>query len=93
LIFNPWSEWFDRTKVYRLYLHQRTIKAEEENESTQSQKRIADFVQFFQINKDEFDPPNISDYPNFQEFFIRKHAPNSRPISDMNDDVRPLIHY
>ena len=62
-----------------------------ENESRQSQKRIADFVQFFQINMEEFDPPHIADYPTFQEFFIRKHAPNSRPISDMNDDVCPLI--
>jgi phosphatidylserine decarboxylase len=40
---------------------------------------------------DEFDPSDINDYPSFQEFFIRKHAVNSRPIADQSDGVLPIL--
>lgn len=80
-------EWFDRTKSFRAHLHKRAIKSEFQNEDPKSKKNIEKFVRFFHIDMNQFDPSDINEYPNFQEFFIRKHAVNSRPIADQNDGV------
>jgi len=85
LIFNPLTEWFDRTKVFRSYLHKRTDLAEQKKEDPRSRSQIASFVRYFKINMKDFEPTDISEYQSFQEFFIRKHAVNSRPIAEMNN--------
>jgi phosphatidylserine decarboxylase len=80
LLFNPLTEWIDRTKIYREHLHKQTVKSQAEQEDIRSHDKIASFVRFFGINMEEFDPSDIREYRTFQDFFIRKHAINSRPI-------------
>jgi len=89
ILFNPLSEWIDRTKLFRTYLHKRTVEAENEEESIHSRKKIESFVRFFEINMEDFDPSDIHDYRTFQDFFIRKHAINARPIYDRDNPVSP----
>jgi len=85
ILFNPLTEWIDRTKTFRAYLHKRAIDAEKEQESLHSRNKIASFIRFFEINMEDFDPSDIHEYPTFQDFFIRKHAINSRPIYDRDN--------
>ncbi|KAL6240354.1 hypothetical protein RBB50_012724 [Rhinocladiella similis] len=55
-----------------------------------SREKIQAFVQFYKINMDEFDPAGIDAYDTFEDFFVRKHKPGTRPIfseSDLNKAV------
>jgi phosphatidylserine decarboxylase len=45
-----------------------------------SAKQIKGFVDFYHINMEDFDPPNLDAYPTFEDFFIRRHTSGSRPI-------------
>lgn len=91
LLFNPLTEWIDRTKIYRSLLHRRTIEAERKEEDVRSRDKIGSFVRLFNINMDDFDPSDIHKYKSFQDFFIRKHAINSRPVSEPENPVCLII--
>lgn len=53
-----------------------------------SKKNIQPFIAKYKINTDEFLEP-VSSFASFNDFFIRKLAPNSRPI-DLSKDVAIL---
>jgi phosphatidylserine decarboxylase len=38
----------------------------------------------------QFEPKNVDEYPTFEDFFVRKHAPGSRPIH-AEDDPREAV--
>jgi phosphatidylserine decarboxylase len=47
-------------------------------------------VEFYHIDMSQFEPTNIDDYRTFEDFFVRKHAPGSRPIH-AEDDSREAV--
>lgn len=40
---------------------------------------------------EQFAPSDIIAYPTFEDFFIRKHSPGSRPIFNENDDTKAIV--
>jgi phosphatidylserine decarboxylase len=51
-----------------------------------SAKAIRKFIQFYNIDMNEFDPSDINAYPTFEDFFVRKHRNGSRPICEENNE-------
>ncbi|RPA85537.1 putative phosphatidylserine decarboxylase [Ascobolus immersus RN42] len=80
ILFNPLLEWIDLTRAMRVYLHDQAIKGGKEEQSTKSKSQIKEFVKFYGIDMELFEPSDINAYPNFQDFFIRKHKAGTRPI-------------
>jgi phosphatidylserine decarboxylase len=56
-----------------------------------SAHQIKAFVDFYHINMEEFEPSDINAYPTFEDFFIRHHAPGSRPIFAENDPSKAVV--
>jgi len=51
-----------------------------------SKKKIAPFIENYQVDTSEFlDPPDS--FPTFNDFFIRKLKPSARPIHNGNDEA------
>lgn len=48
-------------------------------------------MKFYDINMDDFEPSDISKYANFEDFFVRKHKPGSRPIFNEGDDSAATV--
>ncbi|KAI9853462.1 MAG: hypothetical protein M1830_006667, partial [Pleopsidium flavum] len=59
--------------------------------NSSSRKQIKPFVDFYGINMNDFTPSDINGYNNFQEFFVRKHKPGSRPIYQQEDPTKAVI--
>ncbi|KAL8837996.1 MAG: hypothetical protein Q9176_005344 [Flavoplaca citrina] len=55
-----------------------------------SQRQIAGFVDFYHIKMCDFDPSDISAYPTFEAFFIRKHTGSSRPLFEPSNAARAI---
>ncbi|KAL3477669.1 phosphatidylserine decarboxylase-domain-containing protein [Aspergillus californicus] len=85
LLFNPLTTWLDTTHAMRLYMHNSAVKEGKREATPGSAKRIKDFVDFFHINMNEFEPSDVSAYNTFEEFFIRHHKPSSRPIHEQDN--------
>merc|ERR1712098_1019951 len=66
LLFNPITEWIDRTHLLRLWIHEKTIAAGQKEASKASAHQIKGFVDFYHINMEGFQPSNLS------EFHIRR---------------------
>lgn len=84
LLFNPLTEWIDRTYLFRLFTHERNLYAGMfvtwllygpgvTANTTQKKKKFR---------------PNPS---TFQNFFIRRHAPGARPLHASNDNSNAVI--
>jgi phosphatidylserine decarboxylase len=58
-----------------------------EEGTTVSANQIASFVDFYHINMAEFTPSDIKAYRAFEDFFVRKHTPASRPIHAASDST------
>lgn len=56
-----------------------------------SARRIREFISFFKINMDEFDPSSPEAYSTFEDFFIRHHKPGSRPIFEPSDTHSAVV--
>merc|ERR1712225_97439 len=55
LLFNPITEWIDRTHLLRLWIHEKTIAAGQKEASKASAHQIKGFVDFYHINMVEID--------------------------------------
>lgn len=76
-----WDEWTDR--VY-------TPSGSEER-APQSHKQITSFISFYGIDMTQFDPSDPEAYTTFEDFFVRKHAPGSRPIHEADDPSSAVV--
>lgn len=64
---------------------------EKEEVSPQSHKQISGFVDFFNINMNDFSPCDVDRYGTFQNFFVRHHAPGARPLFAPTDPTCAVI--
>ncbi|KAJ9218259.1 hypothetical protein DTO166G4_125 [Paecilomyces variotii] len=90
-LFNRLTEWIDQTHLLRLWTHEKNLYAGWIEGRPRSKRQIANFVDFYHIDMSEFEPSDISEYPTFEDFFIRKHAPGSRPIYEKDDPTKAVI--
>lgn len=90
LLFNPLLEWIDRTRVLRYFLHEKALHAGKKEASPTSKSQIKSFVDFYNIDMNLFEPSDVNAYPSFQEFFIRKHAPGTRPVHASEDSTKAV---
>ena len=86
LLFNPLTEWVDRTSLFRFWIHEKTDHSQQKEvcgslrppyrscipntsrsrryqSDPRSKGQIKAFVDFYQINMDEFEPSDINAYP------------------------------
>ncbi|KAL2811593.1 phosphatidylserine decarboxylase [Aspergillus granulosus] len=91
LLFNPLTTWLDTTHAMRLYLHSSAIKEGKKEATSASRTRIKQFVDFYQINMDDFEPFDINAYSTFEDFFTRHHKPGSRPIHEPDDPSSAVV--
>ncbi|KAH6959750.1 phosphatidylserine decarboxylase [Ilyonectria sp. MPI-CAGE-AT-0026] len=80
LLFNPVTEWLDTTHLMRRYIHNKSVREGRTEVTLASRNKIQRFVETYNISMDDFTPSDISQYSTFEDFFIRHHAPGSRPI-------------
>jgi phosphatidylserine decarboxylase len=62
-------------------LKTKTMAAGAEYDSPASAKKISGFVKQYKIDMSEFDPSDMSAYPNFNAFFYRHVRPERRPLA------------
>ncbi|KAB8076563.1 phosphatidylserine decarboxylase-domain-containing protein [Aspergillus leporis] len=91
LLFNPLTEWIDRTHLLRLWTHERNIREGIVEGKPQSHSKIKTFIETYKINMAHFEPSDPEAYETFEDFFIRKHAPGARPIYEMDDPTKAVI--
>lgn len=91
ILFNPVMEWIDTTRWFRHYLHEKADIEGHKMSEPASAQMIKSFVDFYGINMDDFEPSDIDQYKNFQEFFTRRHKPERRPIHAPHDSTRAII--
>ncbi|TFK71358.1 hypothetical protein BDN72DRAFT_895722 [Pluteus cervinus] len=69
-------------------LREQSIRQGKHYDSHESVKNIPSFVAAYKIQLGELLEPDLSKYPNFNEFFYRKLKPGARPV---HDDEDPLV--
>ncbi|KAK7428284.1 hypothetical protein QQZ08_005181 [Neonectria magnoliae] len=89
LLFNPLTEWLDTTHLMRLYIHNNSVRGTEG--SPASWNKIKRFVETYNIDMNDFTPSDISQYPTFEDFFVRHHAPRSRPIHNPDEGSSAVV--
>ncbi|TBU31843.1 phosphatidylserine decarboxylase [Dichomitus squalens] len=85
LLFNPVTEWVDRTHLFRYFLHEKTDHSKSKEEDPRSREQIKAFVDYYKIDMSQFEPSDIDAYKSFQDFFIRHLKPGTRPIAFPDD--------
>ncbi|EHK98244.1 putative C2 domain-containing protein C31G5.15 [Glarea lozoyensis 74030] len=90
-LFNPLTEWLDTTHAMRLYIHNKSIKEGKEEAMPASHDRIKAFVEFYNINMDDFEPSDLEKYRTFEDFFVRRHKDGTRPIHEKNDPKKAIV--
>lgn len=113
-LFNPLTQWIDRTHLFRLWTHEKnfyagkaiqetwdtryvppmailTFDSEKEEVAPHSHKQISGFIDFYDINMNDFSPREVDRYSTFQNFFVRRHAPGARPLYASNDPTSAVI--
>ncbi|EHY59974.1 hypothetical protein HRR83_006337 [Exophiala dermatitidis] len=91
ILFSRLVEWVDVTKAMRLWIHDKTIREGKVEGTHASASRIKPFVDFYHINMNDFEPSDISAYGSFEEFFVRRHKPGSRPIFAPDDPTKAVV--
>jgi phosphatidylserine decarboxylase len=61
------------------------LNAGQKERGRSSAKQIKGFVEFYNINMNDFEPSNLDAYPTFEDFFVRHHVPDSRPIYEKDN--------
>lgn len=56
-----------------------------------SREKIKSFIDTYGINMADFTPCEASQYATFEKFFIRHHAPGSRPINKPKDKSSAIV--
>jgi len=90
LLFNPLIEWIDQTHLFRLWIHEKTITAGQQEATALSATQIQAFVNFYHIKMEDFEPADSREYATFEDFFVRRHKPASRPIFEKNDMAKAI---
>ncbi|KAI5791470.1 phosphatidylserine decarboxylase [Pyronema domesticum] len=91
ILFNPLFEWIDRTRWFRHKLHEKAYMAGHDTSEPSSAAKIRSFVDFYHIDMNDFEPSDISQYHTFQDFFIRKHKPGTRPLYAEGDNSKAVV--
>lgn len=91
ILFSRPIEWVDRTQLMRKWIHDKSIKAGKEEATKSSHDQIKSFVEFYGINMNDFTPSNIEEYGSFEDFFVRKHTEESRPVFDQSDPANAVV--
>ena len=58
-LFNPLTEWIDTTHAMRMFLHSKSVQAGKEEGTLASHNQIKGFVEYYNINMDDFEPSDI----------------------------------
>lgn len=56
-----------------------------------SSNKIQAFIDFYHIDMKDFEPPDPSAYATFEDFFVRHHAPRSRPIYEEDNMAKAVV--
>lgn len=56
-----------------------------------SHAQIKSFIDFYHIDMGTFEPSDPESYPTFKDFFIRKFAPDARPIFAPEDSTKAIV--
>jgi len=91
LLFNPLTEWIDRTHLLRLLIHEKTIMAGQRESTPLSASQIQTFIDFYHIKMEDFKPSDPTVYATFADFFVRQHTPQSRPIFEEHDMTKAVV--
>ncbi|PQE10553.1 phosphatidylserine decarboxylase protein [Rutstroemia sp. NJR-2017a BVV2] len=91
LLFNPLVEWIDQTHLFRLWLHEKTVEAGNDEGTPMSAQQIRSFIDFYDVNMDDFEPSDPHAYKTFEDFFVRKHTAKSRPIFKQDDPSKAVV--
>ncbi|KAF1964213.1 putative phosphatidylserine decarboxylase [Bimuria novae-zelandiae CBS 107.79] len=91
LLFNPLTEWIDTTHAMRLWIHCKNVQEGKDEGTPASHNKIKSFIDFYNINIDEFEPSDPEKYGTFKDFFVRKHKEGSRPIHKKNDPKAAVV--
>jgi phosphatidylserine decarboxylase len=75
----------------RLYIHRKSAQEGVKEASPKSKDQIKSFVEFFKINMHDFEPSDINAYQNFEDFFVRKHKPEARPIHEPENNDMAIV--
>jgi phosphatidylserine decarboxylase len=85
IFFSKPVHFLDRTGYFRKFLSLDAISAGHKMRDPKSKKYIPNFIKYFDINMEDFEPSDYKEYENFNDFFTRKLSSNSRPISHINN--------
>ena len=77
----------DRFGFIRNALKNENINSEHVNNKYASSRKIAPFVDFFNINMDDFVQDNPNLYKTFNDFFIRDVKKEKRPVASSDDVI------
>ncbi|KXG48109.1 Phosphatidylserine decarboxylase-related protein [Penicillium griseofulvum] len=91
LLFNPVTEWIDRTHLLRLWTHEKNLTAGRREGEPKSHRQIKGFIEFYGIDMSQFEPSDPESYPTFEDFFIRKHRKGTRPIYAETDPSKAVV--
>jgi phosphatidylserine decarboxylase precursor len=56
-----------------------------------SHSKIKSFIDFYKINMSDFSPSDPEKYSTFEDFFVRKHAPGTRPIAEKANPNKAVV--
>lgn len=90
LLFNPLTEWIDTAHAMRLWIHWNNVQKGQEEATSKSHNQIKGFIDFYNINMDDFEPSDPEKYPTFEDFFVRKHKPGTRPIAEKDNPKKAV---
>jgi phosphatidylserine decarboxylase len=91
VLFSRPMEWVDQTRLMRKWIHDKSLKAGRKEATNASHNQIKSFVDFYQINMNDFQPSNIEEYDTFESFFVRHHTPESRLIYEKDDATKAVV--
>jgi phosphatidylserine decarboxylase len=91
LLFNPLTEWIDTTHAMRLWIHRKNIQEGKDEATPASHNKIKSFIDFYNINMDDFEPSDPEKYGTFEDFFVRKHKEGSRPIHKKDEPKAAVV--
>ncbi|KAJ5885790.1 phosphatidylserine decarboxylase proenzyme 2 [Penicillium tannophilum] len=100
LLFNSITEWIDQTHALRIWTHRKNFEADEDTSKKfagqvegkpKSHAQIKSFIDFYHIDMGTFEPSDPESYPTFKDFFIRKFAPDARPIFAPEDSTKAIV--
>lgn len=90
VLFNPLTEWLDKTHWMRSQLHKKNIAAGNKEGAPSSHRDIQSFIDFYKIDMSLFSPSDPKEYGSMKDFFIRKFAVHARPIDEPSNTKKAM---